>query len=311
MAANGTFQQIFIVTLLNGATTVNVVFPVQFLVVPFGLECQIVGSGGSNIFATPIGGSITTLGFSATFSAAIPDGSYTMTVTATAQQTTPGTPGSDCGCGSGVNNGVACQVPQIASYLFPGSQGIPGPTGAFVGPYNAAATYYRNAVLASIVSYAGYLFLANNTAKNGTATWGTPVINTGDWLVLGPVGSTPLTASNSYHATANIGGNSTVTTASSNHTEALNLTGSAGTRVFTLAASGNFAGDRATLVFSLPAVASINVQVLNGGVGAGQLLPTQRFAGNQVVTNGTAMLFTADFYFDGTNWNYASANLPA
>ena len=312
MATPNQFVQTGTVPLAQGATSGTVTFPVAFINIPFSVEIGVMGDGSANIFATP--GVPTANGVPFTLSGVVPNGNFFLTYTATSNQPAPNPPcppsGGGCGCGGGVNTPNACPPPVVASFLFPGAQGQPGPLALLAGAYNPATVYYCTTGGVSVVSYLGYYFRANNPAKSGTATWGTPAVNAGDWLILFPVGNAPLVTTNSEHASVNITGGTVITPASSNHVELVTVTGAASLRNLTLAASGSFAGDRIVVQVNCSAAAGATFEFTNLTVGGGQLLPAARFPGNIITTAGN-LQFTAEFVFDGTNWNYLSANLPS
>ena len=221
----------------------------------------------------------------------------------------PCAPCGPCGSPNGFPGATVCTPPQPQLYFFQGLQGQAGPLAVFCGNYAAGQIYYDNTQRVDIVAYGGFWWGANNSAKNGTNTWGTPNATGGDWVNIGlPAG---VAGSNSYHASTNATGNTSITPGSSNHTEAIAVSGAASTRIFTLLSNNSLAGDKISLVFTLPATASLILQVTNLTTGGTQLLPTPRFASNQLVTNGAVLSFTAEFYFDGANWNYSLSNLPA
>ncbi len=220
--------------------------------------------------------------------------------------------GSNCGCGGNSNVANACPVPQIASYLFTGNQGQPGPLAFFRGAYDATAVYFDNTARVDVVTYLGYYWRANNVAKNDTASWGTPTIGAGDWLPIGATSGGLLGGYNSYTAVANIGGNSTLTTTTANDTQDVTCTGAAGARIFALTTSGRNAGDRCDIEFTVPATAGLVITVRNNTVGGTQLLPVSSgFTANAWTTDGVNTTAAFSFVFTGTAWKYVRSSSPA
>jgi len=86
-------------------------------------------------------------------------------------------------------NGGDISITKIQSFVkgktgASGSNGQDG-TGAGVvyrGNYDSGEIYYHSAARRDVVLYAGTYYLANNEAKNGTSTWGTPPT---DWETFG------------------------------------------------------------------------------------------------------------------------------
>ncbi len=63
-----------------------------------------------------------------------------------------------------------------------GADGGDGPGVVYRGAYSAGTAYYHTDIRRDIVVYAGQYYLANNTAKSGLTTWGTPPT---DWTAFG------------------------------------------------------------------------------------------------------------------------------
>ncbi len=303
------FQQTATVALLVDAESAIITFPVEFSVVPFSVIAAIQGDGTQNIFCTVDDSQTTARTFVVTFNAPIPDTTWSITYTATAAQDAPVPSGSACGNATTPN---VCATPQISAYLFQGVQGTAGPIAFFRGAYDAADVYYQNAVRVDVVTYADYYWRVNNADKNNTASWGTPAVNTGDWLLLGPVSSGP-GGYNSAGDTVNIGGNSTITPTSANHTETVALTGAAGARILALATTGRNPGDRVDLVLTLPATAGIVITVRSGSVSGAQLLPAADYPSNAYTTDGVTLSATWSFFLNsaGTAWTFARGNSPS
>jgi hypothetical protein len=324
MATNTTFTQRSAVTLANGATSKAVTFTAAFINAPFDIQTQIFKSaaGSTNIYATVDATSITTTGFTVYFNAAIPDASYSLAYDATAVQPDP-TISNDCGCGcsggcsggcgcsSSSNVANVCPAPIVESYLFTGSQGVAGPLAIFRGAYSSAQVYYDNTARNDIVSYAGFYWVVNNTAKNNTASWGTPTVGSGDWLTIGVASAGLLGGYNSYETVANIGGNSVLAPAASNDTQDITLGGAAGSRVFAIPVAGRSAGDRCDLKFTFPATQGIVITVNNDTVGGTQLLPASIYTANAYTTDGVTLSATWSFVFTGTAWTYVRGNSPS
>ena len=325
MATNTTFTQRSAVSLTSGVSSQAVTFPVAFITAPFDIQTQVFKSaaGSTNIYGTVDATSITTTGFTVYFSAAIPDASYLLAYEATAVQPEP-TSDDSCGCGcgggcSGSSGGCGtstvanvCQPPIVESYLFTGAQGGAGPLAFFRGAYDSTQVYFNNTARDDIVSYLGFYWAANNTSKNDTASWGTPTVGSGDWLIIGPTSSGLLGGYNSYTAVANIGGNSTLTTTSANDTQDVTCTGAAGSRIFALTTSGRNAGDRCDVKVTVPATAGLIITIRNNTVSGTQLLPTSSdYTGNAWTTNGVTLSASFSFVFTGTAWTYVCSSSPA
>ena len=77
-----------------------------------------------------------------------------------------------------------CGTP--VAFLFQGIAGAPGPVVSGPTVYAPGTIYYQNTAQISVVSYQGNYWKANNLAKNGLNTWGTPTMGSGDWLLLSP-----------------------------------------------------------------------------------------------------------------------------
>jgi hypothetical protein len=85
-----------------------------------------------------------------------------------------------------VINGVDGQPGQPGPPGPPGGTGSPGPGVVFRGRYNPAEFYFRTSTRRDIVTpfdADSPAFLANNTSKSGTNTWGTP--GGTDWIQFG------------------------------------------------------------------------------------------------------------------------------
>ena len=63
-----------------------------------------------------------------------------------------------------------------------GADGGQGPGVVYRGAYSAGTAYFHTDIRRDIVVYAGQYYLANNTAKSGLTTWGTPPT---DWTAFG------------------------------------------------------------------------------------------------------------------------------
>ncbi len=213
---------------------------------------------------------------------------------------------SPCCC-----NPTACEPRNPQLYYLQGMQGARGPLAFYRGAFDSAQIYYDNVNREDVVSDGGFYWAANNTTLNATNSWGNPTVGSGDWTLLGPTAYGLLGGYNSYSPTANITGNSTVTPASANHTEAITVTGVASARIFTVATAGRNAGDNCDLVFTLPATASIVITVRNNTVGGTQLLPSETYPDNAYTTDGATLSLTVSLYFDGTAWKYKRGNSPA
>jgi len=314
MASNDQFSQTDTIALLNGADSAIVTFPVQFVTVPYSIQVSVLGDGSQNIFATVDNALTNTKTFTVTLSAPIPSNNFTLTYTAIALQTPPIQPGGDCGCGTNANVANACPVPQVAAYLFTGNQGVPGPLAFFRGPYNAGQTYFDNTFRVDVITYAGFYWRANNTANDNTASWGTPAINAGDWLLLGPISTGLPGGYNSAGVTNNIGGNSVITPSSANHTESVVMTGAAGAYILAIATAGRNPGDVCNLQITFPATAGLVINVRNNTVGGTQLLPTtSNYAANAYTTNGIILSATWSFTMNaaGTAWQFLRGNTPS
>lgn len=329
MASTYNFTQRGALAVSAGATSASPTFTAAFVNTPFVVQAQLfsVGTPGSPATASCFPYALTTTGFTAVFNAAIPnDGTqWYLGWEATAQQPTPtsqdgcstgcgcGGSGNGCGCGCGATTNVAyASPPPVAgAYLFTGAQGIPGPLLFFRGPYDASATYYDNANRVDVVTYAGFYWRANTASKNATASWGTPTVGSGDWLNVGAISGGSLGGYNSYGATANITGNSTVSPASANHTEQIMLGGSAGTRIFAVSASGRNAGDRCWLNFVLPTTAAIVFTICNDTTGGAQLLPSATYPSNAYTTDGVVTSLSVALFFNGSVWQYDFSKSPA
>ena len=198
-------------------------------------------------------------------------------------------------------------APQLI--FMQGLTGATGPVAVLRGTYDGTQIYYENTVRRDFVVYAGFLWAANAPAKNGGNSWGVPNVSGGDWLNTGLAFTA---GTNSYGSTANNTGDSTVTPTSSTHTQAVAITGAAGTRNLAITATQAVAGDIAKLVITLPATLGIILKVQNGTVGGAQLLPTSsNFTGNAYTTNGVTLSATWEFYFNGTQWVYSTGSSPA
>lgn len=206
---------------------------------------------------------------------------------------------------------TACEPRNPQLYYLQGMQGVRGPLAFYRGAFDATDIYYDNVNREDVVSYGDFYWAANNAALNATNSWGTPTVGSGDWTLLGPVANGLLGGYNSFTATANITGNSTISPASANHTDAITVTGVASSRIFAVATTGRNAGDRCSLVFTLPATASIVITVRNATVGGTQLLPSEIYPSNAYTTDGTVLSLTVELYFDGTAWKYKSSQSPA
>lgn len=213
---------------------------------------------------------------------------------------------SPCCCTS-----TACEPRNPQLYYLQGMQGVRGPLGFYRGAFDATEIYYDNVNREDIVSYGGFYWAANNASLNATNSWGTPTVGSGDWTLLGSTANGLLGGYNSYGATANITGNSTITPASANHTEAVTVTGVASSRIFAVATAGRNAGDNCDLVFTLPATADIIITIRNNTVGGTQLLPSATYASNAYTTDGVTLSLTVSLYFDGTAWQYKRGNSPS
>lgn len=101
---------------------------------------------------------------------------------------------------------------------------------------------------------------------------------------------------NSYHASSNSTGNTTVTPAATSrlHTEHVTVTGSAGTRIVILDTAGRTAGDVVCLKVDMPSTAGITVQIRNQTSG-GTLLAS-------VTTTGTAGTVGVATTYSGSAW---------
>lgn len=73
-----------------------------------------------------------------------------------------------------------------------GVDGDPGPGVVFRGNYSAAVAYYHTATRRDIVYHSSAYWIADNVAKNGLTTWGTP--GTADWASFGATFSSVATA---------------------------------------------------------------------------------------------------------------------
>ena len=312
MATPNQFVQTGTVPLAQGATSGTVTFPVSFINIPFSVELGVMGDGSANIFATP--GVPTATGVAFTLSGVVPNGNFFLTYTATSNQPAPNPPcpppGGGCGCGGGVNTPNACPPPVVASFLFPGAQGQPGPLALLAGAYNVGAVYVCTTAVVSIVTYAGLYWRANNPAKSGSATWGTPAVNAGDWLPLCATTGIPPFTTNSCEAPFNTGGGSVLTPGSSNDTQIVAVSGAASLRNLTIASANSASGDRMTVIVSSTAAAGTTFEFTNLTAGGSQLLPSSRFPGNIITTVGN-FTFTVEFVFFFGNWIYVSANLPS
>jgi hypothetical protein len=109
----------------------------------------------------------------------------------------------------------------------------------------------------------------------------------------------------SYNAQSNSSGNSAVapTAGATNHIEVITFSGTARTSIVTLSTAGRVAGDLCFLRLSVPATASIVVEVRNNTTG-GTLL-------TQLTTDTTGDDCALIYYFDGTAWQPFLANYPA
>lgn len=126
------------------------------------------------------------------------------------------------------------------------------------------------------------------------------------WAAL-PGGS----ALNSWGASTNNTGNTTITQAQANETYALTFTGSAGARIIILDVTGRTAGDKLFLDLILPATAAIVISVRNATAGGTLLLPVESFPTQDLTTDGSLLSAHWEFTFNGTAWVFDMSNLPA
>ena len=113
-------------------------------------------------------------------------------------------------------------------------------------------------------------------------------------------------ALSTYAASANSTGDTTITpgVVALQHLEVVTVTGSAGTRKIILATSSTpAAGCRCTVRLNLPATASILLDFRNA-TDAGTQLTTME-------TDGSGDDAVAEFYYDGSAWQFLKFNLPA
>lgn len=215
------------------------------------------------------------------------------------------------GCGPGQNWNCPPSAPQLM--FFQGLAGQPGPLAVYAGAYNAATIYYLNNAVSSVVLSAGSYWRTANAQKNATNTWGTPMNGSADWVSIGSAFS--LFSGNSFAAYANAAGNTLITPTSPNHTAAVTFTGGASIRILILDITGQNAGNRLVVDCLLPVTPNIVLNFRNATAGGTQLLPVSaqlpNFPGNGLTTDGSYVLAALEFYFDGTQWNYLRANIPA
>lgn len=119
----------------------------------------------------------------------------------------------------------------------------------------------------------------------------------------GSVSPVPTFQTVSYHAATNSTGNTTITPVRQIHTEVITVAGSARTSNFILAIASPFTGSKVTILFLLPAVAGITLNLRNGTVG-GTLLA-------DFTTDGAQANLSIDFVFNGTAWEPLNAIIPA
>lgn len=100
-----------------------------------------------------------------------------------------------------------------------------------------------------------------------------------------------------------------------NFTVSLEFTGGATERIVVLGVSGQNGyiqnGTRLSLVCTLPAVEGMTLKVKNRTAAGDDLLAADRFPDNQLYTDGLGTTATLQFYYDGLNWRYEEASVPA
>lgn len=107
---------------------------------------------------------------------------------------------------------------------------------------------------------------------------------------------------NSYNASSNSTGNTTITPTQSNHIEVVTFSGTAGTRILILDASAQLVGNVAKLRLNLPATAAIVVEVRNATSGGTLLF--------SITTDGSGDDAYLELYFDGSAWQRLFNVLP-
>ena len=113
-------------------------------------------------------------------------------------------------------------------------------------------------------------------------------------------------ALSTYNASANSTGNTTITpgVVALQHVEVITVTGAAGTRIIILdTACAPAAGCRIAVRLNLPATASILFDFRNATSGGTQLTTME--------TDGSGDDAVAEFYYDGTAWQFLKFQIPA
>lgn len=131
--------------------------------------------------------------------------------------------------------------------------------------------------------------------------------------VCGPINFNPGAGGmdiNGQTTLGNSSGSITIRPTAHNFTATVNFTGSAGNRPVILSKTGRDRGDRLTVVCALPTTEGLVLTFLNGPSG-NSLLPELRFEDGEFYTDGIGTSATFDFYFDGSNWHYEEASIPA
>lgn len=121
---------------------------------------------------------------------------------------------------------------------------------------------------------------------------------------------------NGYATSSNSIGDTLIAFTASNMTVEMTISGGARTSKIILRTTDNTfhtltSGDTLKLLLTLPATASIELDVRNGTASGAQLLPDQQYPDGLLVTDGVVLSATLNFVFNGTAWEYAESTVPA